>query len=157
VKANISLFTSSRAFIPVSFVAANIRTHAKLVQVVSAQSTINYDGTYVVPATIDIDGMSLTPTKTRLLPPIIRKFELLHFGYVAQWETFRRAVTTNQLLCHEDTLLPRQFLFYSRFSTIDSGLVLVRGSINHMCDADWLTHGSSSHYYQLNMLDRNYY
>jgi hypothetical protein len=116
-------------------VAASTRTHAKLVQVVHAQSTINPDGTYVVPATIDINGLSLTPTKTKLLPKIIFKFELLRFGYAAQWETFRRAITTNPLLCHEDTSLPKQFLFYFRFSIVDSCpmWVLIVGHNNYMC------------------------
>jgi hypothetical protein len=34
------------SFVPVPFVAANIRTHTKLVQDVTAQSTINLDGSY---------------------------------------------------------------------------------------------------------------
>jgi hypothetical protein len=54
------------------------------------ESTINLDGTCVVPTTIDIGGLSLTPTKTRRLLDVIRKFEFLHFGYVAQWENFLR-------------------------------------------------------------------
>jgi hypothetical protein len=111
------------AFVPLHFVPVNIRTHAKLVQVVTAHSTNNPYAIYVDSATIDIVGLSLTPTKIGLLLAIIRKFELLHFGYVAQWETFRRAVTTHQLLCHEDTFLPRQFMFYSRFSSVDSSHV----------------------------------
>jgi hypothetical protein len=111
------------AFVPVPFVAANIRTHAKLVQAITAQSTNNPYVNYVVSATIDIDGLSVKPTKIWLLLAIIRRFDLLHFGYLAQWETFRRAVTTHQLLCHENTSLPRHFLFYSRFSTVDSGHV----------------------------------
>jgi hypothetical protein len=47
------------------------------VQTISGESTINHDGTYVVPATIDIDGLSLTPIESGQLPAIIRKFELL--------------------------------------------------------------------------------
>jgi hypothetical protein len=43
------------------------------------------------------------------------KSELLHFGYVTQWETFRRAVYTSQTLFYDDTSIPRQFLMYSRF------------------------------------------
>jgi 8-oxo-dGTP pyrophosphatase MutT (NUDIX family) len=70
-------------YVIVPFVAANIRTHTKLVQAVTTQSTINQDDTYVVQSTIDMDGLSLTPTKTGRLFEIIRKFELLHFGYVA--------------------------------------------------------------------------
>jgi hypothetical protein len=85
-------------YVSVPFISTNIRTLAKLIQVVTTQSTINPDGTYVVPTTVDIDGISLTRTKIGRLHFVIRKFELLHFGYVAQWETFRRAVNTNQLL-----------------------------------------------------------
>jgi hypothetical protein len=105
------------------------------VQVVTTQSTINLDGTYVVLESIDIDGLSLSPTKTRLLPSITRKFELLRFGYVAQWHTFRRVVITNQLLCHHYRSLPRQLVFYSRFSTVDSCplLISIKGYIHQMC------------------------
>jgi hypothetical protein len=78
------------AFVLVPFVATNIRTPARLVEVVTTQSTINHDGTYVIPTTIDIiDGLSLTQAKSGRLTDVIRKFELLHFGCVAQWKTFR--------------------------------------------------------------------
>jgi ADP-ribose pyrophosphatase YjhB (NUDIX family) len=99
------------SFVLVPFVAANIRTHAKLVQAATAQSTINHDGTYIAPATIDIDSLSLTPTKIGLLHAIIRKLELLYFGYVAQRKTFRRAVTTNHMLCHETVSYRDNFFF----------------------------------------------
>jgi hypothetical protein len=48
---------------------------------------------------------------------------------------FRRAVTVNQLLCHEDTSLQRQFLFYARFTIVDNDNVwmLIRGHINRLC------------------------
>jgi hypothetical protein len=75
-------------YVPVPYVESNVSTPAKLVQDVTAQSIISYDGTYAIPTTIDIDDLSLTPTKTRRLLEITRKFGLLHFGYVAQWETF---------------------------------------------------------------------
>jgi 8-oxo-dGTP pyrophosphatase MutT (NUDIX family) len=76
------------ASFPIPCVTANIRT-AELEQFVFAQSTIDPDGSYVVPTTIDIDGFSLTPAKQGLLPKLKRKSELLHFGYVTLWETFR--------------------------------------------------------------------
>jgi 8-oxo-dGTP pyrophosphatase MutT (NUDIX family) len=41
---NHQLVYVSSAFIRVPFVAANIRTHTKLVQVVTTESTINHDG-----------------------------------------------------------------------------------------------------------------
>jgi hypothetical protein len=123
------------AFVPVPYVTAHLRTPAKLEQVVTAQSTINSDGSYAVPAMIVIGDLSRTPAKHGLLLALKCTFELLHFGYVTQWETFRRAVYTHQLLYHEDTSLPRQFLFYSRFTSVDSGHVrmLIRGYINHLC------------------------
>jgi hypothetical protein len=65
---------------------------------VTALSTINPDGYYIVPSTIDIDGLTLTPSKTGLLKETHRKFEQLHFSYVAQRETFRDAITFKQLL-----------------------------------------------------------
>jgi hypothetical protein len=63
------------------------------------------------------------------------KSELLHFGYVTQWETFRRAVYSAQALFHDDTTIPRQFFMYPRFSSVDFGHVwlLIRGYINHLC------------------------
>jgi hypothetical protein len=94
--------------IPVLYVTSHLRTHAKLELADTAQSIISKDGfcSYVVPKTIDIDGLSLTPTKHGSLSALKRKFELLHFGYVTQWETFRRDFITHHVLCHEDTSLP---------------------------------------------------
>jgi hypothetical protein len=99
------------ASVPVANVTGDSRNFAKVEQATTAQSTISPYGTYVVPESIDIDGLWLTPTKIELIPSSIRKFELLHFGYVAQWETFRRAVTTNHLLCHDDTARAVSFIF----------------------------------------------
>jgi ADP-ribose pyrophosphatase YjhB (NUDIX family) len=95
------IFTAS---VPIPYETANLRTLAKLEHLVTAQSSINPDGSYVVLTTIDIDGLSLTPVKHGLLTSLKHKLELLHFGYVTQWETFRRVVITQQVLCHEDTL-----------------------------------------------------
>jgi hypothetical protein len=55
---------------------------------------------------------------------------------VTRWEAFRRAVYTRQVLRQENTSLPRQFLIYSRFTSIDSGHVwiLIEGYINKLCD-----------------------
>jgi hypothetical protein len=121
------------AHVPVPYVTIHLRTPAKLEQAVSAQSTIN--GSYVVPQTSDMDGVSLTPAKHGLLPALKYKYELLHFGYVTQWETSRRAVYTYQVLCHDDTSLPKQFLFYPRFTSVHCGLVwmLISGYINQLC------------------------
>jgi hypothetical protein len=73
----------------------NLRTPAKLKQAVITQSTINLDGFYVGPATIDIDGLSLTPAKHGFLSALKRNYELLNFGYVpppcARWRRAARA------------------------------------------------------------------
>jgi hypothetical protein len=63
------------------------------------------------------------------------KSELLHFGYVTQWETFRRAVYTSQALFHDDPTIPRHFLLYPRFPSVDYGHVrlLIRDYINQLC------------------------
>jgi hypothetical protein len=84
---------------------------------------INPYGSYIVPETIDIGGFPLKPVKDGLLPNLMHKHELLHFGYVTQWETFCRAVYTRQVLCYVDTSIPRQFLMYPRFASVDSGHV----------------------------------
>jgi ADP-ribose pyrophosphatase YjhB (NUDIX family) len=72
------------AFVPVPYVTTHLRTPAQLELVVTAHSTINLDGSYVVPETIDIGGLSLTPAEVALLPALKRKHESLHFGYVTQ-------------------------------------------------------------------------
>jgi hypothetical protein len=97
------------AYVLVPYVTTHLRTHAQLEQAVTAQSTINPDGSYVVPEIIDIGGLTLTPAKKGLLHAMKQKSELLHFGYVTQWETFRRAVYTFHALFHDDTTIPRQF------------------------------------------------
>jgi hypothetical protein len=111
------------ASVPVPFVTSHLRTPAPLEQAVTAQSTINLDGSYVVPETLDIGGRNLTPAKTGLLHAVKHKSELLHFGYVTQWETFRRAVYSSHALFHDDTTIPRKFFMYPRFSSVDFGLV----------------------------------
>jgi ADP-ribose pyrophosphatase YjhB (NUDIX family) len=80
------------ASVHVPYITTHLRTPAQLEQAVTAQSTINPDGSYVVPETINFGGLNLTHTKTGLLPAMKRKNELLHFGYVTQWDTFRRAM-----------------------------------------------------------------
>jgi ADP-ribose pyrophosphatase YjhB (NUDIX family) len=123
------------ASVPVLFVTSHLRTPAHLEQVVTAQSTINPDGSYVVPETLDIGGLNLTPAHMGLLLAVKHKSELLHFGYVTQRETFRRAVYSFQALLHDDTTIPRQFFMYSRFTSVDYGHVwlLIRGHINRLC------------------------
>jgi hypothetical protein len=112
-----------------------LRTHAQLEHVVTALSTINVDGSYVVPETIDIGGLSLTPAKNGLLPSMKQKSEILHFGYLTQWEIFRRVVFTNQVHCYDDPSIPTHLFMYPMFSTVDYGLVwlLIRGDVNQLC------------------------
>jgi hypothetical protein len=45
----------------------HLRTPAQLEHVVTTQSTINPDGSYVFPETLDVNGLNLTPAKTGLL------------------------------------------------------------------------------------------
>jgi ADP-ribose pyrophosphatase YjhB (NUDIX family) len=61
------------AYVLVPYVMTHLRTPAQLEQVVASQSTTNHDGSYVVLATIDIDGQSLMPVKQGLLPVLKRK------------------------------------------------------------------------------------
>jgi ADP-ribose pyrophosphatase YjhB (NUDIX family) len=49
------------AYVPVPFVTSHLRTPTQLEQAVTAESTINPDGSYVVPETLDIGGLDLTP------------------------------------------------------------------------------------------------
>jgi hypothetical protein len=74
-----------------------MRTLAKVEHAVTTQSTVHHDVSYVISATVDIDGLLLTPYKIGFLMEVQRKHELLHFGYVAKWESFRTAVIHRQL------------------------------------------------------------
>jgi hypothetical protein len=47
----VHVFTASAQ---VPYVVVNLRTHAKVEQVVTALSTVHHDGSYVVPTTVDI-------------------------------------------------------------------------------------------------------
>jgi ADP-ribose pyrophosphatase YjhB (NUDIX family) len=122
------------ASIPVLVDANNLRTPAQVEHAILAQSTVNPDGTYVVPETINIDGLNLTPAQTGLLRAEKHKSELLHFGYVTPSETFCRAVYQHAPVMQDDTSIPRQFHMHSRFTTVDSGHVwlLIRGHINRL-------------------------
>jgi 8-oxo-dGTP pyrophosphatase MutT (NUDIX family) len=123
------------ASIPVLFATNNLRTPAQVEQAVLALSTVNPDGIYVVPETINIDGLTLTPARKGLLRAEKHKSELLHFGYVTQWELFCRvAVYQHVPVLQDDTSIPRQFHMHSRFTTVDSGPVwmLIRGHINRL-------------------------
>jgi hypothetical protein len=92
------------ASVPVPYVRSNLRTPTKVDQAFRAHSTINNpDGTYVVSKSIDVDGLSLTASKIGLLLVAQRKFELLNFGFVAQWVAFRDAIIYKQRFPNDDT------------------------------------------------------
>jgi hypothetical protein len=128
---NTNSFTSVSASVLGPYVSANLRTPAKVDQAVTAQSTIYPNGTYVEPFSVEIDGLILTPSKTGLLKETQRKFELLHFGYAAQWGAFRGVVVSKQLFA-DTTTLPYQGIFFTSSTAAHSGLVwmLVKGYIN---------------------------
>jgi ADP-ribose pyrophosphatase YjhB (NUDIX family) len=54
------------AYAAVPYVTTHLRTRAQLDHVGTAQSTINADGSYVVPTTIDIDGLSLISRRLKM-------------------------------------------------------------------------------------------
>jgi ADP-ribose pyrophosphatase YjhB (NUDIX family) len=72
------------AYIHVPYVNANLRTPIKVEHVVTAQSNIHHDGSYVAQTTMDIDGLTMTPYVTDIVKESQHKFELLHFGLLAQ-------------------------------------------------------------------------
>jgi hypothetical protein len=83
------------------YVTANLRTPAKVEQVVNALSTVHLGGTCVVSIVVDIDGLTLPPSKIWLVKETQRKCDLLHFGYVAHWESFPRGdEISRQLFLH---------------------------------------------------------
>jgi hypothetical protein len=56
------------AYLPVPYVTSHLRTPAQLEHALTTQSTINQDGSYVVPETFDIGGLNFTPAKTGYFP-----------------------------------------------------------------------------------------
>jgi hypothetical protein len=63
---------------------------------------------------------------------------MLHFGYVAQWESFRGNVISRQIFVHEDLSLPKQLVFFhARFTVSDCGpmWMLIKGYIYELCGA----------------------
>jgi hypothetical protein len=65
----------------------------------------------------------------------LRKYDLLHFGYVAQWESFRGDVISRQVFLQEESSLPKQLFFHPRFTASDCGRMwmLIKGYINQLC------------------------
>jgi 8-oxo-dGTP pyrophosphatase MutT (NUDIX family) len=61
------------ASFPVMFATSHLRNPPQLEQAVTAQSTINPDGSNVVPETLSIGGLNLTPAHTELLPALKHK------------------------------------------------------------------------------------
>jgi 8-oxo-dGTP pyrophosphatase MutT (NUDIX family) len=67
------------ASVRVPYVTVSLRTPTKVEHVVNPHSTIHPDGSYVVPTTVDIDELSLTPSQIWLVRETQRNYELLHF------------------------------------------------------------------------------
>jgi ADP-ribose pyrophosphatase YjhB (NUDIX family) len=95
------------ASVAVPYVTTHLRAPAQLEQAVTSQSTNNPDVSYVVPEKIDIGGLSLNSVEKGLLPSMKHKNELPHFGYLTQWEIFRRVVYTHQVICYDETFVRR--------------------------------------------------
>jgi ADP-ribose pyrophosphatase YjhB (NUDIX family) len=70
------------ASVPVPYVTTHLRAPAQLEQAITTRSILNPNGSYVVPETNDVGGLTLTPAKTGLRHALKHKSELLHFGYV---------------------------------------------------------------------------
>jgi hypothetical protein len=123
------------ASVHVPYVTSNKRTQAKVEQGVTAQSTVHPDSSYVVSTTVDFGGLTFTSSKIGLVNVSQRKFELLHFGYLAQWKCIRGAVISRQLFLHADSSLPKQLFFHLGFTAATCGHVwmLIKAYINKLC------------------------
>jgi hypothetical protein len=123
------------ASVHVPYVTAKLRTPTKVEQDVTALSIVHYDDAYTVPSIVDIDGLSLTPSKIGLAMETECQHELLHFGHVAEWGFFRGVVISRHLYLHEDTSLPMQTFFHPRFIAADCGHVwmLIKGYLIESC------------------------
>jgi hypothetical protein len=81
-------------------------------------------------------GLFITPSKSgSLVKETQRKFEQLQFGCVAEREGFRGVVISKHRFSHDDTSLPRQLVFFTRFMDADYGPVwmLIKDYINQLC------------------------
>jgi hypothetical protein len=96
---------------------------------------LNVYGYDVVPDSIDIDGLALTPSKTILLLVAQSKFELLNFCFVAHWWAFRADENSMQLVYIDDASLPSQLCFWPRLRVVNFGHVwmLINGYIYQLC------------------------
>jgi hypothetical protein len=121
------------ALVHLPYVTTNLRTLAKVEHVATPQSTFHHDSSYVVPVVVDTDGLSLTPSKIGLVTQ--RKYELIHFGYMAQWESFRGATISRQLFLQEDTSSPRRLFYHPPFTASDYSLawMLIKGYTCQLC------------------------
>jgi hypothetical protein len=59
-----------------------------------------------------IDGLTMMPYATGFVKESQRKYELLDFGYMAQWQPFRVVVFSRQIYVHQDASLPPMRLFF---------------------------------------------
>jgi hypothetical protein len=59
-------------------------TPVKVEHAVTSQSTLQPNDFNVVPATIALDDLTMTPDVTCVVKENQRKYEQLHFGFVAQ-------------------------------------------------------------------------
>jgi hypothetical protein len=70
------------ASVHVPHVSANLRTLTKVDHVVISQSIVQQDSYCVVSTAIATDGLTMTLVATQM------NYELLHFGFCAQWLPF---------------------------------------------------------------------
>jgi hypothetical protein len=72
---------------------------------------------------MDIDAFIFAEYGTGLVKETQREYELLQFGFVAEWQPFRVSVLSRQIYIHQDTSLPMQFFFRPSFMAVVHGHV----------------------------------
>jgi hypothetical protein len=72
---------------------------------------VRYDGSYGVPASIAMNGLTLTPFVIGDVKATHPKYKLLHFGFEPQWQNFRSLLISRQIVLHCDTPLPEELKF----------------------------------------------
>jgi hypothetical protein len=67
-----------------------------------------------------MEGLTLTPSITGIVKATRSKYELLHFGIVAQWQAFRSSVISYQIYLHRDTSLPKELVYAPQLIVVGS-------------------------------------
>jgi hypothetical protein len=85
------------AFVPKPDVNGHMCSPFKFRQAVISHLTAQQDSSYVVPALITMDDLTMTPSATGNVSAAKAKHELPHVDFTTQWQAFITAVMSSQI------------------------------------------------------------